>query len=61
MPSSWRGRQGHPGFRLWWKISNSAAIAIYKKNGFVEAETLPWIAYDGRAGPANWLMLTHQL
>jgi GNAT superfamily N-acetyltransferase len=52
---------GARGLSIVVEDSNSAAIAIYKKNGFVEAETLPWIAYDGRVGPRNWVMLTRQL
>lgn len=37
---------------------NTAAIALYKKKGFEKAELLPWIAYGGRIGPNNWVMLT---
>ena len=34
--------------------TNTAAITLYMKKGFEKAETLPWIAYGGRVGPANW-------
>ncbi len=41
--------------------TNTAAITLYKKKGFETAESLPWLAYGGRIGPNNWLMLTRTI
>ena len=51
-------RSGARGVSIVVEDTNTAAITLYMKKGFEKAETLPWIAYGGRVGPANWLMLT---
>jgi ribosomal protein S18 acetylase RimI-like enzyme len=45
------------GLSLVVEDNNFAALALYRRRGFREAERLPWIGYDGRSGPQNWLML----
>ncbi len=41
--------------------TNTAALTLYIKKGFEKAGLLPWIAYGGRVGPADWLMLTKSI
>ena len=41
--------------------SNAKAIALYKNKGFIETETQPFVPYEGRSGPQNWVMLTRSL
>ena len=41
--------------------TNTAAIALYKKQGFEVAEVMPWVAYGDRLGPKEWVMLTRQV
>ncbi len=38
--------------------TNTAAIALYAGKGFKKVETLPWIAFGGRVGPAERLLPT---
>lgn len=45
------------GISLVVEDSNSAALAFYRRKGFIEAERLPWIAYGNRKGTSYWLML----
>jgi ribosomal protein S18 acetylase RimI-like enzyme len=49
---------GARGLSIVVEDTNTAAIALYRKKGFAEAESLPWIAYGGRSGPNTWVMLT---
>jgi ribosomal protein S18 acetylase RimI-like enzyme len=38
--------------------TNSAALSLYRRFGFVERETRPWLAYGTRTGPSAWVLLT---
>ncbi len=54
-------QSGARGLSIVVEDTNTAAIALYRKKGFAEAETLPWIAYGGRSGPRTWVMLTRTI
>ena len=54
-------QSGARGLSIVVEDSNTAAITLYKKKGFETAESLPWMAYGGRIGPNNWLMLTKSI
>ncbi len=54
-------QSGARGLSIVVEDSNTAAITLYKKKGFETAESLPWLAYGGRIGPNNWLMLTRTI
>ncbi len=51
-------QSGAPGLSIVVEDTNTLAIALYTKRGFKKAESLPWIAFGERVGPAEWLMLT---
>ena len=38
--------------------SNSTAIALYRRCGFLDREIRPWISFNGRTGPQHWVLLT---
>jgi ribosomal protein S18 acetylase RimI-like enzyme len=48
---------GAKGLCLVVEDTNLPAISVYEKLGFATAERLPWIAYGGRSGPREWMML----
>jgi ribosomal protein S18 acetylase RimI-like enzyme len=48
---------GARGMSLVVEDTNTVAITLSLKKGFLEAESLPWIAYGGRTGPRRWVML----
>ncbi|MDQ6436173.1 GNAT family N-acetyltransferase [Mesorhizobium sp. LHD-90] len=48
---------GAKGLSLVVEDTNASAIALYGRMGYAMAETLPWIAYSGRSGPKNWMMM----
>jgi ribosomal protein S18 acetylase RimI-like enzyme len=50
-------QSGASGMSLVVEDTNTAAMTLYLKKGFVEAESLRWIAYGGRTGPQRWVML----
>ncbi len=51
-------QSGARGLSIVVEDTNAKAITLYKKKGFETAERAPWIAYGGRSGPKNWVMLT---
>ena len=38
--------------------SNSTAITLYRRYGFLDCETRPWLPFNGRTGPKHWVLLT---
>ncbi|MGX5842295.1 GNAT family N-acetyltransferase [Mesorhizobium sp. ArgA1] len=48
---------GAKGLCLTVEDANIAAIAIYERLGFRVADKLPWVAYRGRSGPREWVMM----
>jgi ribosomal protein S18 acetylase RimI-like enzyme len=38
--------------------TNTAALSLYRRVGFVERETRSWLAYGTRTGPSAWVLLT---
>ena len=38
--------------------TNTPAIKLYRNWGFKDRETRPWLPFNGRTGPANWVLLT---
>jgi ribosomal protein S18 acetylase RimI-like enzyme len=49
-----------PGLSIVVEDTNSAAISLYRRWGFVDLETRPWLPYRGRMGPRSWVLLTHR-
>lgn len=41
--------------------TNTPAITLYRNRGFVDRETRPWLPFNGRTGPQNWVLLTKSL
>jgi ribosomal protein S18 acetylase RimI-like enzyme len=41
--------------------TNRSAITLYRNWGFVDRETRPWLSFNGRTGPQNWVLLTKPL
>jgi ribosomal protein S18 acetylase RimI-like enzyme len=41
--------------------TNLAALHLYKRCGYHRAETRPWMAYDGLAGPQNWIRMVREI
>jgi len=37
--------------------TNHPAISVYRTLGFVAGDRLPWVAYGGRSGPREWVMM----
>jgi ribosomal protein S18 acetylase RimI-like enzyme len=51
-------KSGARGLSIVVEDTNTPAFTLYAKKGFVKADSLSWVAYGGRMGPTNWLMLT---
>jgi ribosomal protein S18 acetylase RimI-like enzyme len=41
--------------------TNLDALRLYRRHGFREAETRPWLGYDGLSGPNTWIRLVRRL
>ena len=41
--------------------SNNTAIEFYRRFGFLDHETRPWLSFNGRTGPKHWVLLTKQI
>jgi len=52
------GRLDAPGLSIVTEDTNASSLNLYKKKGFIVAETLPWLPYASRLGPTRWVMLT---
>ncbi|MFT3730045.1 MAG: GNAT family N-acetyltransferase [Hyphomicrobium sp.] len=52
---------GARGLSIVAEDTNARARALYEKRGFKIEASLPWIAFGGRVGPSQWLMLTKPL
>ncbi|MGE0023671.1 MAG: GNAT family N-acetyltransferase [Hyphomicrobium sp.] len=50
-------QSGARGLSIVVEDTNTTAIALYRKKGFEEVESQPWVAYGERTGPRRWLML----
>lgn len=48
---------GAKGLCLVVEDTNLPAISVYQRLGFSIAGRLPWIAYGGRSGPGEWVMM----
>jgi ribosomal protein S18 acetylase RimI-like enzyme len=48
---------GAKGLCLTVEDNNIAAISVYDRLAFVTADRLPWVAYGGRSGPREWVMM----
>lgn len=51
------GAAGAEGLCLVVEDTNLSAIFVYERLGFVIADRLPWVAYGGRSGPREWVMM----
>lgn len=49
---------GAEGLSIVVEDSNAAALSLYRRWGFREFGSLPWLSYAGRTGPERWLLLT---
>ncbi|TPN89537.1 GNAT family N-acetyltransferase [Mesorhizobium sp. CU2] len=52
---------GAKGLCLIAEDTNLPAISVYQKAGFLVADRLPWVAYGGRSGPREWVMMKRDL
>ena len=48
---------GATGLCLTVEDTNLPAISVYQKLGFATCDRLPWVAYGGRSGPREWVMM----
>ncbi|ESY65723.1 GNAT family N-acetyltransferase [Mesorhizobium sp. B283B1A] len=55
------GVAGAKGLCLVVEDTNLPAISVYERLGFAVADRLPWVAYGGRSGPREWLMMKRDL
>jgi ribosomal protein S18 acetylase RimI-like enzyme len=54
-------RDGASEMSLVTEDTNLGALSLYIRHGFHEAETRPWLAYDGLSGPTTWIRLVKKL
>lgn len=47
-----------PGLSIVVEDTNETARALYRRSGFVERETRPWLPYRDRTGPTAWVLMT---
>src|SRR5262245_57713013 len=50
-------RDGASEMSLVTEDTNLSALRLYLRHGFREAETRPWLGYDGLSGPTKWIRL----
>lgn len=48
---------GAKGLCLTVEDTNLPAISVYQRLGFVTGDSLRWVAYGGRSGPHEWIMM----
>lgn len=49
---------GSKGLSLVVENNNETALALYRKFGFAEAGSRPWLSFAGRSGPTSWVLMT---
>ena len=54
-------RENAKGLSIVVEDSNGAAIDLYRRCGFLDRETRPWLPFQDRTGPKNWVLLTKSL
>jgi ribosomal protein S18 acetylase RimI-like enzyme len=54
-------RDGASEISLVTEDTNLGALRLYRRHGFREVETRPWLAYDGLSGPTKWIRLVREL
>ena len=53
--------KGAKGLSIVVEDTNTQAIGLYRRWGFMDRETRPWLPYGGRTGPNSWVLLTRDL